>query len=226
MTQIIDRNTDGYYTINGELKLSITTLFKKVFGMPEGLLKNYFCKICKATAGTLENGGAQHAYADRTGKANYGTEFHDKAHRFFFNAGVVEITYKLLKIKKEYESRGIVPLEGEIVVYDNKSAGRCDFIGINKDKKQLWIVDYKTGSEDKAKEVMQISKYGDMFKSMFPEYKDYGLYGLVFHVGRENTNTIKTRDYSNEQMSLGIEAFNRLLQIYEFMQIFKYKKGE
>ena len=241
MTKIIKRNKDGFYTVNGKPYISVTTVRDDVLGMPESMVKFYHCKVFwepyKKTVisfhnqlnspvfdtfiGIVGNQVYQQAIEDRDGKGKYGTWAHDQLYNYYYsdNKGMIhpDLTNRALQIDKIYKDLGLESLEGETVLYSDKlkCAGSCDDRRVSRKFKepQYWFIDYKTGSAQKKKELVQISAYGSFAQemNMIPDDCRDNIHGLILHIGRNPDDHVSKTIFSPSQMKAGYKGFKHLL---------------
>jgi len=222
ITKVIGRNDKGYYTISGNPDyISVTTGMSKVFGVPSSMIKYYYCKL-----------GYDEAIADREAKGEYGTNAHKVLEDYFINGVHVpeDFTHRAECIAEKYNELGLEILAGELTGYSHKlkAAGTMDVLAIYRDT--IYIIDYKTGSQDKHKECMQLGTYGQMIIEMIKsgEFEhelidkdiEYTVKGLVIHIGRED-KTPKFTTFDEDLMKEGAKAFKNVLNIIKYRKIKK-----
>ena len=248
MTIIKKRNKEGFYTINGKPHLSVTTLINGVLGMPESMVKFYHCKVFwepfktaiinllsqvepimfATVVNLLGNQVYQQAIEDRDVKGKYGIWAHDQLYNYYYsdNKGMIhpDLTNRALQIDKIYKDLGLEPLEGETVLYSDKlkCAGSCDDRRVSRKFKepQYWFIDYKTGSAQKKKELVQIAAYGHFARemNMIPDdYRD-NIHGLILHIGRKPDDRVSKTIFSPSQMKAGYKGFKNLLGYYNLLK--------
>ncbi len=230
------RNDKGEYVIHNKPMISVTTVQGRVCGMFESLMNNYHCKLCKDynNQGNIPASeqimGIVHAQNDRTGKAEYGTMAHGVLEDVFFKKAVVPVEFsnRFDQIDTIYRNLGLELLLPETTLHsdDWESAGTADVIAVSRKFKvpKLYIIDYKTGSAQKKKEIVQIGAYGkflcemikrkEIFIKGLPE--KFTLHGLVLHVGRDDDFKVKPTHISPQQMKVGAGAYKNLLGYYRY----------
>jgi hypothetical protein len=188
----------------------------RVFGVPYQVVKFYYCKY-----------GWEDANKKRNISAGYGTKIHKFLNDYYFNNKInipdTSIAKRTKCIDEYFESNKITPVHGEKTIYNHKLqiAGTCDFIGINnhfKDRKII-ILDWKSGSSNPDKEIMQIGTYGYSIIDM-PEFKELNikpneLTGVIVYVHREDKKP-QFVEYSATQMKQGFQAFKNVLNLLKF----------
>jgi len=241
--KIYTRDDAGNYQINNKPYVSVTTVQGKVCGIYESLVNNYHCKLCRDYNSNLfeiGNGSVQafedlnlgivHAQNDRKGKAEYGKMAHKTLEDIYFNKLAISTDFikRCADITKIFDELGLELIHPESTVYSNilESAGTADIIAISRKfaDTRLYIVDYKSGSAQKRKEIVQLGAYGKFVTEMIKTGElfieglgdRFTLHGLVLHIGRDDEFKVKPTYITPQQMTLGGKAYKDLLGYYRY----------
>ncbi len=220
---IIGRNEKGCYTVNGTPLRSVTTYLGDVLGLPPTMVQFFHAKY-----GWDEAQRLMHIAGD------YGTARHDELEEYYFKSHEVagEIARRIEHIDNYFEEHNIKPLFGEQTLWSFKlkTAGKCDFIGIDIVNGRYYILDWKTGTKTAYKELMQTGTYGALFierqndlqgvKLPFPATID-NIYGLVVHIGKKDSVKPKFQVFTPADMKKGLKGFKSIVQIYNLKRSIK-----
>lgn len=242
MSNIKNRDK-GYYTLSNKKYLSVTTLIGRYFGIPESMVQYYFCKvywepfkraitslftqvdrkIFPTILGLIGNQAYKMAIDDRNEKGDYGTWCHKQFDDHFYRAQPVHpsLEKRLIQIKKIYEELGLKPLYGEKTYKSEKEgcAGTCDDTR-KTESVQYWFIDYKSGSKQKKKELLQISAYGNFAieEKIFDAINPENINGLILHIGRNPDERVTKTIFGPKEMAKGYKSFKYLNKIDKLLK--------
>jgi hypothetical protein len=215
MTKVKGRNDKGRYEKDGKMYVSVTTVQRELFDVPIWLLK-WYCKL-----------GFEQAMGVFKAAGTYGTALHHAFDTWFFkkeatqkvtDAPFAEYTNRIRAIQRFIEREGIKPLFGEQTLYSEKDgvAGTCDFVGVKEEKKELWILDYKSGKEKRFKETMQVAQYASMFIENHSEYVTYAKVVALIYVGKDDTVTPEIKIYPNDVVEYAARMFKCSIELLRY----------
>ena len=206
--KIQKRNSKGFYTVDGKLYPSVTTILKDMDNM-SGLLFWY----------------GKHGYDEASrileAHSNYGKALHKCFEDYYFNNMSVvdpEFLPRIEQFNAWLKEMNFTPECGEQTVVNHELgyAGTCDLV-VKDPLGVRAIVDYKTGSERRFKEILQLSAYANCFP-------DRVLFGYIARMGKESEATIKMIKYDGDLLTKAFDMFKKCLEIYRFKEELKHIK--